>query len=139
MQKINEAIKNRDFWMPFALSILEEYSDDFLVNPKKILSPFMTIGFDTKAENYSKIIAGTHPYDKSVRPQIVNRNVSPEWHSILLAFYKHTGIPALLNTSFNLHGEPIVNNIDDAIKTFKLSELDHLLIQDKILLSKPKK
>lgn len=139
VQKINEAIKNRDFWMPFALSILEEYSDDFLVNPKKILSPFMTIGFDTKAENYSKIIAGTHPYDKSVRPQIVNRNVSPEWHSILLAFYKHTGIPALLNTSFNLHGEPIVNNIDDAIKTFKLSELDHLLIQDKILLSKPKK
>ena len=138
VQRINEAIKNRDFWMPFALSIMEEHSDEFLVNPKGILSPFMTIGFDTKAENYEKIIAGTHPYDRSVRPQIVSQKFSPEWHSLLSSFYCLAGVPALLNTSFNLHGEPIVNDINDAIKTFSLSGLDHLLIQDKVLLTKKK-
>jgi carbamoyltransferase len=99
----------------------------------------MTIGFDTKAEKYSKIVAGTHPYDKSVRPQMVSQKTSPEWHSLLSAFHKITGIPALLNTSFNLHGEPIVNNIEDAIKTFSVSGLDHLLIQDKIIISKREK
>jgi carbamoyltransferase len=139
VQRINEAIKNRDFWMPFALSIMEEYGGEFLENPKAISSPFMTIGFDTKAEKYSKIVAGTHPYDKSVRPQMVSQKTSPEWHSLLSAFHKITGIPALLNTSFNLHGEPIVNNIEDAIKTFSVSGLDHLLIQDKIIISKREK
>ena len=138
VQRINEAIKNRDFWMPFALSIMDEFSEEFLENPKGILSPFMTIGFDTKAENYEKIVAGTHPYDKSVRPQMVSQEHFPEWHSLLSSFKSLTGVPALLNTSFNLHGQPIVNDINDAIKTFSLSGLDHLLIQDKVLLSKKK-
>jgi len=136
VRRINKAIKNRDFWMPFALSILEEASNEFILNPKKISSPFMTIGFDTVESNYSSIEAGTHPYDQSVRPQFVNKKASPEWHSLLTEFYKLTGIPALLNTSLNLHGEPIVNSIEDAIRTFSLSGLDHLLIQDVILLSK---
>jgi len=136
VQKINEAIKNRDFWMPFALSILEEYQDDYILNPKRLESPFMAISLDVRPEKHFEIEAGTHPYDKTVRPQFVSRETAPEYHHLIDAFRKITGIPALLNTSFNLHGEPIVDTIPDAIRTFDLSGLDHLFINDRILLSK---
>ena len=130
--KINEAIKNRDFWMPFALSILDEYHEAYIENPKNFLSPFMAAAFDTKPTHYKQIEAGTHPYDKTVRPQFVSKETAGQYHSILSSFYRLTGTPALLNTSFNLHGEPIVNTIQDAIRTFELSGLDHLLINDQV-------
>ncbi len=136
VQKINEAIKNRDFWMPFALSILEEYQDEYLLNPKHLQSPFMAISLDVRPEKHAAIEAGTHPYDRTVRPQFVSRDVAPSYYGLIDAFRKLTGIPALLNTSFNLHGEPIVDTIADAIRTFELSGLDHLLIEDRILFSK---
>ena len=136
--KINDAIKGRDFWMPFALSILEGHQDKYIANPKSLMSPFMSMCFDTKADRYPDIEAGTHPYDKTVRPQFVSKKESPMYYKLIESFYKLTGIPAVLNTSFNLHGEPIVNTIDDAIRTFELSGLDHLLIDDNYLVSKRK-
>lgn len=139
VQKINEAIKNRDFWMPFSLSILEERHDAYIRNPKKLHSPFMTLSLDVHPETYRAIEAGTHPYDKTVRPQSVSSRDAPEYHALITAFQNLTGIPALLNTSLNLHGEPIVDTISDAILTFEVSGLDHLLIEDRVLLSKRKK
>ncbi len=136
VQKINEAIKNRDFWMPFALSILEEKLEDYIYNPKKLKTPFMAISLDVRPEKNMQIEAGTHPYDKTVRPQAVSSKDNPEYYALIAAFQKITGIPALLNTSFNLHGEPIVDNIADSIRTFENSGLDHLLINDQILFSK---
>jgi carbamoyltransferase len=136
VQQINEAIKNRDFWMPFALSILEEKLDEYIFNPKKLQSPFMAISLDVRPEKNAQIEAGTHPYDKTVRPQAVSKIHTPEYHALITAFQKITGIPALLNTSFNLHGEPIVDTIADAVRTFELSGLDHLLVNDSILISK---
>ena len=136
--KINEAIKNRDFWMPFALSIMTEHSDQYVINPKRFHAPFMATAFDTHPEAYKKIEAGTHPYDKSVRPQFVCKETAPQYHSLIESFKKLTGVPAVLNTSFNLHGEPIVNSITDAMRTFELSGLDHLYVQDEILISKSK-
>lgn len=136
VQQINEAIKNRDFWMPFALSILEEHQDEYILNPKRLQSPFMAISLDVRPEKHSAIEAGTHPYDRTVRPQFVSRTEAPQYHQLISAFYRATGIPALLNTSFNLHGEPIVDTIADAVRTFERSGLDHLLINDRILLSK---
>jgi carbamoyltransferase len=138
VQQINEAIKNRDFWMPFALSILEESLESYISNPKKLMTPFMAISLDVLPEKNIQIEAGTHPYDNTVRPQAVSLINNPEYYSLIRAFEKITGIPALLNTSFNLHGEPIVDNIKDAIRTFELSGLDHLLINDEVLLSKRK-
>ena len=138
VKKINEAIKNRDFWMPFALSILEERHGDYLSNPKNLKSPFMAIGVDALPERLAEIEAGTHPYDATVRPQFVSAIYSPKYHDLISEFGKLSGTPALLNTSFNLHGEPIVNTIADAIRTFKLSGLDHLFINDSVLLSKRK-
>lgn len=134
--KINEAIKNRDFWMPFALSIMEDHHKDYLSNPKGLKAPFMSTSFDTLEERYTQIEAGTHPYDKTVRPQLVSKETCPQYYNLISEFNKLTGIPAILNTSFNLHGEPIVNNITDAIRTFRNSGLDHLLINDEILISK---
>jgi carbamoyltransferase len=136
VQKINEAIKNRDFWMPFALSILEEKHQEYLVNPKDLKSPFMAISLDSKEDNYRDIEAGTHPYDKTVRPQFVSKVHSPQYYQLITEFEKISGIPALLNTSFNLHGEPIVDTISDAIRTFSRSGLDHLYINDNYLISK---
>jgi carbamoyltransferase len=137
VQRINEAIKNRDFWMPFALSILEEHHRDYLCNPKGLESPVMAISLDARPERYSEIEAGTHPYDRTVRPQFVSQEHAPEYHRLISEFHKISGIPALLNTSFNLHGEPMVDTISDALRTFELSGLDHLLIDDRILVSKP--
>lgn len=136
VKQINEAIKNRDFWMPFALSILEEHQDEYLVNPKRLLSPVMSISFDARELRYHEIEAGTHPYDHTVRPQFVSSAASPRYHALIAAYQKITGTPALLNTSFNLHGEPIVDTIADAIRTFELSGLDHLWIEERVLLSK---
>jgi len=133
---INEAIKNRDFWMPFALSILSENADNFLDNEKNMNSPYMTIGFETKDENYDLIKAGTHPYDRTCRPQILEKEANPQYHSLISAFYKKTQIPALLNTSLNLHGNPVCSNMQDVLYTFENSGLNYLYIDDKFLIKK---
>jgi carbamoyltransferase len=128
VQYINEAVKKRDFWMPFALSVLEEDQDYCIKNPKKLSAYFMALGFDSNPENYEKFRAGTHPYDRTVRPQLVNKVHSNSYHRLISAFKSITGIPALLNTSFNLHGEPIVNNVVDVIHTFSKSGLNYLYL-----------
>ena len=136
VQKINEAIKNRDFWMPFALSVLEDKHHEYIDNPKNLLSPVMAMGFNSLPNNYSQIKAGTHPYDRTVRPQFVSPVHNPNYYALISEYAKISGVPALLNTSFNLHGEPIIDTVQDAIRTFDLSGLDHLLIGSRFLLSK---
>ncbi len=129
-QKINSAIKSRDFWMPFAPVILDKYANKYIVNEKKIISKFMTIGFDVTKEGFKKIIAATHPADKTARPQILFKKDNPELYDIINKFSKITGIGALLNTSFNLHGHPIVNTPDEAIYVLQNSSLDGLLLNN---------
>ena len=136
VQKINEQIKNRDFWMPFALTILKDHHKKFLINDKSIDCEFMTIGFDTKENKYHNIKNGTHPYDKSVRPQILPKNFNEKYYSLINEFYKKTKVPALLNTSLNLHGSPISSQINDVIFTFKNSGLEYLYLNDYFLIKK---
>ena len=136
IKKINESIKNRDFWMPFALTILETKHKKYIKNPKNIKSAFMTIGFDTISEKYNKIIAGTHIYDRTVRPQILEQSQNPNYFSLIKEFEKITGVPALLNTSLNLHGNPVSSTLDDVIYTFKNSGLRYLYINDEFLIQK---
>ena len=133
---INEAIKNRDFWMPFALSIQSDKQHDYIYNKKKIDCKYMTIGFDTKNKSYDKIKAGTHPYDKTVRPQFLSKDSNSSYYNLINEFYKLTGIPALLNTSFNLHGFPLSSNLSNIIYTFKNSGLKYLYINDRFLIKK---
>jgi carbamoyltransferase len=126
---INEAIKSRDFWMPFAASILAERASDYLVNPKGIRSPYMILTFDT-TERHPDIAAGTHPYDRTVRPQIVEQSWNPRYHALISEFEAITGVGAVLNTSFNLHGYPIASSPADSLEVFDRSGLRNLAIED---------
>ncbi len=129
IRKINNKIKRRDFWMPFAPVILKERMHDYIVNPKNILSPYMTIGFDSTALAKKHLRAALHPADDSMRPQILQREDNPGLYSIMKKYEEKTGMGGLLNTSFNLHGEPVCNSPQDSINTFLNSELDGLLME----------
>lgn len=135
-EKINQMIKSRDFWMPFAPVILDKYVDKYLVNPKKIFSPYMTIGFQTTEEGYNAMVAACHPADKSARPEMLTEELNPELYTILKAFESLTGRGALLNTSFNLHGFPIVNTPQEAICVLSNSGLDGLILNNYLILKK---
>ncbi len=135
VEKINNSIKKRDFWMPFAPVILEEYQDLLIKNPKKIDSPFMTIAFETK-DGKNKFPAAVHQADGTARAQLLKKEQNPILWNLIFKFYEKTGIPALLNTSFNLHGEPIVRTIQDALRVFNKSELEVLWFNEHIIYKK---
>ncbi|MBF0479365.1 MAG: carbamoyl transferase [Candidatus Omnitrophica bacterium] len=135
-EKINAAIKSRDFWMPFAPVVMDKCADRYLLNPKKLKCPHMTIGFATTDEGHAAMPAACHPADRSARPQILNREVNPDVYALLEAFEKITGRGALLNTSFNLHGFPIVNTPEDAIYVLENSGLEGLWLNHFLILKK---
>jgi len=132
VEKINNSIKKRDFWMPFAPVILSEYQDLLIENPKGIDSPFMTITFETK-DGKNKFPAAVHQADGTTRAQLLKKEQNPILWNLIFKFYEKTGIPALLNTSFNLHGEPIVRTIQDALRVFDKSELEVLWLDEHII------
>jgi carbamoyltransferase len=125
---INEKIKCRDFWMPFAPTILLDWSKEYLINPKNLKAPYMTIAFDTKEKAWDDLKAALHPYDRSVRPQIITEEENPEYYSLISEFKKIAGIGGILNTSFNVHGEPIVQTPEDAFSVFERTKLDALIL-----------
>lgn len=136
IQEINEMIKNRDFWMPFALTILKKHHKKYIKNSKNLDSDYMTLGFDVNKSKFDKLKNGTHQYDKSVRPQILSYESNPNFYNIIEKFYKITNIPAVLNTSLNLHGMPISSTLSDVFHTYENSSLKFLLINDEYLIKK---
>lgn len=127
VERINRKVKYRDFWMPFTPSMMIEEAERMLENPKGIYSPFMTMAFDLKPPFRDSIPGAIHPADKTARPQMLRREDNPGYYDIIAAFKERTGIGAVLNTSFNLHGDAIVESPSDAIETFLESEIDVLL------------
>ena len=123
--KVNNAVKFREWWRPFAPSLLAEVAGDYLENASA--SPFMILTFPVKPEKRSTIPAVTH-VDGSARPQTVDRAVSPLYWRLIDEFGKRTGVPVVMNTSFNLRGEPIVCTPTDAVRTFFSSGMDALVI-----------
>jgi len=136
VREINKRIKSRDFWMPFAATILAESAAEYLQAPPAHTSPHMMLAFDTFPERWHEIAAGTHPYDRTCRAQILERETNPAYYRLIERFRDRTGIGAVLNTSFNLHGEPIVNSPDEALRTLLESDLAFLTLGD-YLISKP--
>jgi len=128
IRKINEGVKSRDFWMPFAPTILAERADDYLTGRKGMEAPYMTQAFDTSPLAQHELIAGLHQGDFTCRPQILRREHNPAYYDLVSEFEKTTGVGGVLNTSFNLHGEPIVQTPQDAARVFKISGLDVLLL-----------
>ena len=132
VQKINDAIKMRDFWMPFAGTVPEEDAGRYLVNPKGIASPYMMLAFDTTGER-GAIRAATHPKDHTMRPQILKKEQNPAYHRIIGEFSRRTGTGCVLNTSFNLHGSPMVYHPREALDTLKKSDLTVLVMDDFVI------
>jgi carbamoyltransferase len=135
VRTVNNAIKCRDFWMPFAPSVMSECADRYIHNPKGFSAPYMILAFDSR--NTAEVKAACHPEDGTIRPQVVTRTQNPAYHRILERFQERTGRGALLNTSFNLHGEPIVSSPADAIDVMRRSGLNHLALGP-FLISKPR-
>ncbi len=134
VRRLNYAIKERDFWMPFALSMLAERASEYINNPKGLAAPYMILAFDTSVSGRD-LVAGIHPHDFTVRPQVVREQDNVQFYHLLRAYEALTGDGAVVNTSFNLHGEPLVSSPEDALRVFNASGLEHLAIGD-ILVSK---
>ena len=132
---INQMIKMRDFWMPFAPSIHEDAAPRYFENPKDLKPWFMTLAYQAKEGGFADLKAGAHPRDKTIRPQVVTREANADYASVIEHFDRETGRGVVLNTSFNLHGEPIVHSPADAIRVLKLSGLTHLALNN-FLISK---
>lgn len=133
---INKMIKSRDFWMPFAPSILFERASDYIENPKGLKSPYMMITFDSTPRGREDLTAACHPYDGTLRPQLIERPYNPDYYRLICEFESLTGIGGVLNTSYNLHGEPIVSSPEDAIQTFENSGLIHLALGQHLISKK---
>ena len=120
-------IKQRDFWMPFAPVVRRARAHEYFDNPKDLPSPYMMLTFDTKA-NFRDLIAAVHNADLTARPQILERAHNPDLDRLLVEFEAQTGRGVLLNTSFNLHGSPIVRGPAEALAVFRESGLEFLAL-----------
>lgn len=132
-QTLNEKLRRTEF-MPFAPTTLIEYSKKCFKNLDGATLPakFMTITFDCTNFMKKKCPAVVH-VDGTARPQTLGRPENPSYYKILNEYYKITGIPAIINTSFNIHEEPIVCTPDDAIRAFLSSKLDYLALGNYLL------
>ena len=125
---INEQMKMRDFWMPFTPSILAEKVKNYVINSKNIPAPYMILTFHSTELAKKHIRAAMHPYDFTLRPQILEESWNPEYYKIIKEFEKITGIGGVLNTSFNLHGYPIVLGPEEAMHAFENSGLEYVAL-----------
>lgn len=123
---LNSKIKRRESFRPFAPSILKEYTHEYFENVEDV--PFMEKVFPIKKEKRAEIPAVTH-VDGTGRLQTVMKDVSPRYHALIDAFRERTGVPILLNTSFN-ENEPIVNTPAEALDCFLRTQMDMLVLEN---------
>lgn len=123
--KVNNAVKFREWWRPFAPSLKKEAAGEYLESATD--SPFMILTAQVRPEKRSLIPAVTH-VDGTARPQTVEKEINPLYWRLIDEFGKRTGVPVVMNTSFNLRGEAIVHTPTDAVRTFFSSGMDALLI-----------
>ena len=129
--KINQAIKNRDFWMPFAPAVLAEDLEEYVIVPDSLkphLSPYMMFAFDTIPHKREEMVCGVHQADHTARVETIDSVRYPDFHAIITHFKSLTGSSVVLNTSFNLHGFPIVENAEQAVEVLLNSKLDVLAL-----------
>ncbi|HED05395.1 MAG TPA: hypothetical protein ENI61_01765 [Ignavibacteria bacterium] len=131
---INKLIKSRDFWMPFSPSILDSFEKAYLKDTGKIISrQYMVATFDVTELGKEDLLATLHAYDLTTRPHIVTAVSNPDYHDTIKQFCRITGIGAVLNTSFNIHGEPNVLTPKDAISVFERTHLKHLVLGEYLI------
>ncbi len=130
---LNKRLGRTEF-MPFAPSVKEESASDIFEGYQagRFPAEFMTITFDVKKSWRDRISAVVH-VDGTARPHVVKKSVNPSYYKIIEEYEKLTGIPVILNTSFNLHEEPIVCKPEDAVKAFEQGRLDAVAIGNMII------
>ncbi len=131
--RVNAIVKFREYWRPFCPSMAAEAADRYF--ERYTDAPFMIIAFPANDRLKKDAPAIVH-VDGTSRVQMVHRDVLPRYHRLLMAFERRTGVPVLLNTSFNVKGEPIVCTIQDALRTFWATGLEVLAAGD-FLVYKP--
>jgi carbamoyltransferase len=114
--------------MPFAPSVLADYSTDYFHKPKSAKACYMVMSFDTTSNKRNSIFAAVHPQDGTARPQEVYPDDNPEYESLLRKYQSISGDGAILNTSFNLHGYPLVYSPVDALEVLDVSGLQFLAL-----------
>ncbi|HBF67019.1 MAG TPA: hypothetical protein DDW36_01180 [Candidatus Magasanikbacteria bacterium] len=127
---LNNKVKHRESWRPFAASVLEERMSEWfdIEHP----SPFMLLAAKVCEDKKDKIPSLVH-VDGTCRLQSVTKESNARYYELINEFYKLTGIPLLLNTSFNLGGDPIVEKPYDALDTFVRTQMDYLVLEDYIV------
>ena len=127
---LNARVKFREPFRPFAPSVLEERTEECFVGAGP--SPFMLVVRPTRPDRLDSLRAVTH-VDGGARVQTVSRATNPRYYDLIAEFARLTGVPAVLNTSFNVRGEPIVNTPKDALRCFFTTDLDFLFLGDEVV------
>lgn len=134
--RINQMVKKREAYRPFAPSVLEEYYGEFFdIKAGQKTFPFMIFTVDVRDDKRSVLAAVTH-VDGTARVQTVSRKTNQSYWRLIYEFKKITGVPILLNTSFNNNVEPIVDSIEDAVVCYLTTQLDCLIVGDYLLKKK---
>jgi carbamoyltransferase len=129
-EKLNNRLGRHEV-MPFAPVVLDEYASEiFDIKKSRYTAEFMTMCFNTKQNYLEKIPAVVHAVDNTSRPQIVVKHKNPHFYEIVDEYRKVSGLPILLNTSFNGHNEPIINSPDEAFNHLEKGTIDYLVIED---------
>jgi carbamoyltransferase len=124
--RLNQLMKRRDWFMPFAPSILEEFGEDYFEDFRP--SPYMNIAFKVRSDKRSEICGAIHA-DGTCRAHTVSRQLNPKFHSLITEFHRIAGVPLVLNTSFNRHGVPMVCTPKDALDHLNQGCVDILAIE----------
>lgn len=135
---INAMVKKREAFRPFAPSVLDEYVEEYYVVPDHIKYkkfPFMTFVLDVQKDK-QKILGATTHVDGTSRIQSVSKETNPKYWEVIDEFRKLTGIPLVLNTSFNNNVEPIVNTVQDSLVCYLTTKLNYLVIGDYLISKK---
>jgi carbamoyltransferase len=141
--EVNDMIKMRDFWMPFAPTMLEEWAGRYIkdwaaLRPKVLESSrYMITTFDSTGLAQEHLRAAIHQKDKTLRPQLVMEKDNKDLYRLLKAYEKLTGMGGLMNTSLNIHGYPLVGTLEQAAFTFENSGLKYMTLENYLIRKKP--
>ena len=123
-------IKKREWFRPFAGTVLYEKANEWFDMRSLKESPYMSYALNVRKEKINEIPAIIH-VDETCRVQTLKKNQNLHFYNLIKLFYDQTEVPILFNTSFNLAGEPIVETLDDALYTLRNSNLDYLYLPEK--------
>lgn len=128
-KQIVNSVKKREWWRPFAGTILLEHVHDYFFMESLEESPFMSFAIKAKPLAKTKVPSIVH-FDDTCRIQTLTEEQNPNYYNLISKVYEKTGVPIIFNTSFNLGGEALVETIEDAIDTCNRSEINQLYVPE---------